>query len=86
MLTSNKCQPQSGDILVARGGAKQNPGLRMQYEEPSAREFSEMRLLTFQTEGANVGKGSTWDEARVSRVFSVFRPDRHVFLNIHEVL
>ena len=37
----------SGGILVARGGdpqVRENPGLGMQHEEPSANEFSEMRL------------------------------------------
>jgi len=43
----------SGGMLVARGGAKRNPGLGMWHEEPSAGEFSEMSLLVFRTEGGN---------------------------------
>ena len=87
MLFPHKCQPQSGDILVARKATKErHPGLGMWHDEPSAREFSEMSLSAFRTEGAEVGRGSYRDETRVSRAFSVFRPDRRVFLNIPEVL
>ena len=44
----------SGVILVARGGVPQvreNPGLEMRYEAPSAMEFSKMSLSAFRTEG-----------------------------------
>jgi len=44
----------SGGILVARGvvpQVRENPGLGMWHEEPSAREFSEMSLSVFRTEG-----------------------------------
>jgi len=40
-------------MLVARGGAKWNPGLGMRHEAPSAMEFSEMSLSAFRTEGGN---------------------------------
>jgi len=76
------------DILVARGKAtkERNPGLGMLNDEPSAREFSEMSLSAFRTEGAEVGRGLYRDETRVSRVFSGFQPDRRVFLHIPEAL
>lgn len=41
----------SGGILVARGRAKWNPGLGKRHEEPSVKEFLEMSLFEFRTEG-----------------------------------
>jgi len=45
----------SGGILVARGVVPQlreNPGLGIRHEKPSASEFSELRLSIFRTDGA----------------------------------
>lgn len=72
-------------MFLARGEAQRNPGLGMLHKEPSANEFSEMRLSIFRTEGSNKDEKLCGCPFIVFRVFSGFRLDQRASLNIHEV-